>query len=114
MFPAVDIHILDVASGISVLPRSRVQHLNLIFDFQGGTILSQGDAEKAQQLLTNAAEYAKHQRVHYNALESLPLFFALSFAAGFRNPLTTSFHGLAWIVGRVAWFELALFLCCFF
>jgi glutathione S-transferase len=39
-------------------------------------------------------------RVHYNALEGLPLFLVLLFLAALWSPLTATAGGVLWIVGR--------------
>ena len=83
MYAAVDIHIEDV-----------VQH---------GRILSQGDAKLARAKLDKAVAYSCQQRTHGNALETLPMFFALSLLGGLRYPLASALHGLAWCAGRFFW-----------
>lgn len=83
MFAAVDMHVEDVMSG--------------------GTILSGGSPDLAQRKLEVATAYSCHQRAHYNALETFPMFLALSAAGGIRYPLVTALHGLMWMVARVIW-----------
>ncbi len=83
MYASVDVHVEDVISG--------------------GTILSGGSAELAQSKLNAAVAYSCHQRAHHNALESLPIFLALSAVGGLRYPLLTAIHGFGWTVARVAW-----------
>jgi glutathione S-transferase len=43
------------------------------------------------------------QRVHGNALESLPALLALSIAGGLKHPVACACAGLLWCVARVQW-----------
>ena len=58
----MDIHVLDVAAD--------------------GALLSGGDAACARAKLDRAATYSVSQRAHHNALETLPMFLALSMLGG--------------------------------
>eukprot|EP00808_Paulinella_micropora_P031582 g80855.t1 len=83
MFPSIDIHAYDVLSG--------------------GHLLSGGDVEQAKGSLDRAANFMIRQRVHHNALESLPIFLIFSVVGGIRYPLGTAVHGALWILGRWTW-----------
>eukprot|EP00457_Paulinella_chromatophora_P015222 gb/GEZN01015799.1/.p1 GENE.gb/GEZN01015799.1/~~gb/GEZN01015799.1/.p1 ORF type:complete len:246 (+),score=18.83 gb/GEZN01015799.1/:43-780(+) len=83
MYPAIDMHAYDVLSR--------------------GHLLSAGDSNLAEMRLQQAAAFSIRQRVHHNALESVPFFILFSLIGGIRYPLATAINGFLWTFGRMTW-----------